>query len=161
MTEGALIIVAMVDPGSVPVRFKRRRLEWPLHVTVVPWFMVPDEQKFIQFLEEHLPSEPSFNVLVGQDAAFGAEGEIPVSLIADRTPFAILHNYVLEAIADHDGTVLLNTWIRDAYRPHITHHGDNRLHEGDTFTARSLTIVRLLDDDMCEVVTTMSLGDTV
>lgn len=160
MTEGALIVVAMVDPASAPQLFRRRRLEWPLHVTVLPWFTVPDEAVFVEFLERHLPSEPAFQAVIDVDAAFGEAGEIPVSLVKNRVPFAAMHTYVLEAVLGQHGTVLMNTWIRDSYKPHVTHHGDNRLHQGDTFMVQSLTVVRLLDEDMCEVVTTIALGDT-
>lgn len=160
MKPGALIVVAMVDPEHVPERFRRRRLEWPLHVTIVPWFTVPDVAKCIQFLKENLASEPSFEVIMGEDTAFGADHDIPVTLVANRQPFGILHNYVLEMIKDHGGEILMNTWIGDSYRPHVTHHGSNRLYTGDTFMVRSVTLVRLLDDDFCEVVTTIPLGET-
>lgn len=158
MKPGALVLVAMVDPASVPTTFRRKRLEWPLHVTVLPWFSVPDEPKFIQFLHDHLLSESGFEAIMGEDAAFGVNGEIPVTLAASRQPFAVLHNYLLEAVHDHGGEMLVNTWLRDNYRPHVTHHGDNRLFEGDAFMVQSLTLVRLLDEDMCEVVTSFVLG---
>lgn len=161
MTEGSLILVAMVDPAAVPERFRRRRSEWPLHVTILPWFTVPDEALFIDFLEKHLPSEQSFMATVGADADFGANGEISVSLIENRQPFAVLHNYVFEAVKDHGGGMMANTWIGASYRPHVTHQGDNRLHKGDAFAVSSLTLVRLLKDDVCEVVATISLGGTV
>ncbi len=158
MNPGALVLVAMVDPASVPSTFRRKLLEWPLHVTVAPWFSVPDEDLFIQFLERNLPSEPSFESLMGEDAAFGADNEIPVTLVSNREPFAVLHNYLLEAIHGYDGVMLVNTWIRENYKPHVTHHGENRLFPGDTFMVRSLTLVRLLDEDVCEVVTSFALG---
>lgn len=158
MKPGALVLVAMVDPGAMPATFRRKRLEWPLHVTVAPWFTVPDESKFIQFLENHLQSEQGFEAVMGEDAAFGASGEIPVTLVQNRQPFGLLHNYVLEAIYDHGGEMLVNTWIRENYRPHVTHHGANRLFPGDVFMVQSLTLVRLLDEDLCEVVTSFSLG---
>lgn len=161
MIPGALIVVAMVDPGSVPKQFRRRRLEWPLHVTILPWFTVPDEASFIGFLERNLPSEQSFEAVMGADAAFGEDGKTTVSLVENKQPLAVLHNYVLEAVLGQDGTVLVNTWIRDSYKPHVTHHGENRLHPGDTFMIQSLTLVRLLNEDMCEVVVTLPLGDTV
>lgn len=161
MTEGALIIVAMVDPDTVPHRFQRKRLQWPLHVTVLPWFTVPDEAALVDFLQRHLPSEQAFEAIIGADASFGESGERPVSLVENRAPFALLHNYVLEAVLGQHGTVLMNTWIRDSYKPHVTHHGENRLHPGETFMVQSLTLVRLLNEDMCEVVVTMPLGDTV
>lgn len=158
MTEGALIIVAMVDPATAPKHFRRRRLEWPLHVTILPWFTVPDEAVLIEFLKRHLPSEPAFEAIIGEDVAFGETGETPVSLVENRAPFAAVHNYVLEAVVGQQGTLLMNTWIRESYKPHVTHHGDNRLYPGDAFMVQSLSLVRLLDKDMCEIVTTVSLG---
>ena len=112
MTEGALIVVAMVDPTAAPKHFRRRRLEWPLHVTILPWFTVPDEPVFISFLERHLPSESAFDAIIGEHTAFGEAGETPVSLVENRAPFAAMHNYVLEAVLGQQGMVLMNTWMR-------------------------------------------------
>lgn len=159
MKPGALIIVAMVDPATVPTTFRRKRLEWPLHVTIAPWFTVPDETKMIRFLESNLLSEPSFIAEIGDDTTFGEDGSIAVSLVANPQRFNVLHNYLLEYIRDNEGAIFVNTWTGDAYRPHVTHHGDNRLYGGDSFAVQSLTLVRLADDEWCEVVANFSLGE--
>lgn len=161
MRPGALVAVAMVDPAAVPTRFRRKRLEWPLHVTVAPWFTVPDEAEFISFLKTHLPSEPQFEAVMGENTAFGTDREIPVTLVLNRQPFALLHNYLLEVVQGHHGEILVNTWLREDYKPHVTHHGDSRLFPGDSFMVRAITLVRLLDEDMCEVIATLPLGRAI
>lgn len=160
MKPGALILVTMVDPAAVPAKFRRKRLDWPLHITLVPWFELPDEAAFLEQLRTIIPMEESFQVTVGEEAAFGIENDTPVNLINYSRPLTVMHYFLLTALEAHQATMVSNTnWIRDKYSPHVTHHGNSRLHLGDVVSVNTITVVRLLDDDWCEVVDALTLNE--
>lgn len=159
MTVGSFVLVAMVHPEQVPKSFRRRRLEWPLHVTLLPWFEVLDAEGFMHDLNRLVPQEQSFIAEVGEDALFGPNRDVPVSLIKNREPFAIMHYFLLTILEKHDGVFSASSnWTKKDYTPHVTHHGDERLHPGESFRVNNVAVVKLLNDDMCEVVNVIPLG---
>lgn len=156
---GDYIIVHMVDEVPTDYRFERKRLTWPLHITLLRWFAVPDISKYEARLEEVAAATPSSIALVGHEIAFGENGEVPVNIIADMTALQGLHRALLESLRESGGTLESVRWSGEAYRPHITHHGDHRRHAGDDELIDDFTLVRVEDDAMCRVVRHFVLGD--
>lgn len=159
-TAGSHIAVIMVDKLPKGAAFRRKRMEWPLHVTVMPWFSVAKPQHLLlQDLETITKKRKSFRLAVDSDALFGPKKDISVSLVQKNENISSLHQELLRYVLAHgaveDSYV---QWLGDAYRPHITHHGKIRPNTGDIISADGLTIVKLLEDDICEVVTDLQFG---
>ncbi len=158
MQAGACILVAMIDPAHAPRQFQRTRLGWPLHVTLVPWFTVQNVTDLQHRLHSIIAQETSFIAETGEDTFFGAQHDTPVSLIANRQPFVLLHNVLLELLDDIGAHfVASQLWLRREYRPHVTHHGSDRLHPGYMFPVETVTLVQLQDEQNCEIVDTLLL----
>ncbi len=150
--NGSLIVVYLVEPRQPGDRFRRTRLDWPLHITLVPWFSVKSETAVIPELDSLVSNYPQFPVTVGQDAMFGPDKNIPVSIVATPEPCRKLQDILVKALRYHGAIFASERWIGAEYRPHITHHGSRRDQAGDTEHVRSITLVRLADQQTCEVV---------
>lgn len=160
MKTGSLILVSMIRPAQLEQTFRRKRLEWPLHVTLVPWFQIQDAPRFITRLGEFTASKQEFTSTIGTDELFGADRDVPVSLFSDSAELTLLHNELITFVESQGARFgAEGQYIKDAYRPHVTQHGQSRLHEGDDVEVSAITVVRLLDDDVCEVVATVPLGE--
>lgn len=154
METGSLILVVMVEPPAISYSFRRKRMDWPLHITLIPWFKTVDEQAVIESIKRALGAIPSFELTVGSDTMFG---ETSVSLIADPEPIVDLHNVLLETVAQNVVFSQMPNWIGNEYQPHITHHDDSRLADGQKVTVKDVTVVRLLPNNICQVVDIMEL----
>jgi 2'-5' RNA ligase len=155
---GDHIIVHMVDDVPEGFRFARKRLAWPLHITLLRWFEVPEIEPYEARLEAVAATTPPFTALVGHEIAFGENGEVPVNVIADMTALQGLHKRLLESLKESDGALESVRWSGEAYRPHITHHGDHRRQAGDDEPVDDFTLVRIEDDHMCQVVRHFALS---
>ena len=159
---GSLILVHLVERQPEGHRFRRSRSEWPLHVTVIPWFRVPGAKRlaFFRAVERYAKSQPQFSVTVGADAAFGHNSDIPVNLIVEQEALRDLHEGLLDVLRQF-GTINTNAraYIQGDYRAHITHHTkDGALHRllpGDRERIDSITIAQLVHSEGQEMVEIM------
>lgn len=163
---GSLIIVHLVERRPEGTIFRRTRAEWPLHMTLVPWFTITEKGcgQLLAALRSYSATKASSAVHVGGEELFGAEKDVPVNLIVEQQPVAKLHDE-LSAIV---GQSVQEHWPESegrAYRAHITHHnstdGIHRRFPGDEEVIDGFTVVRLLDDNgvqFCEVVQNFLFG---
>lgn len=164
MQQSTLILVVMIEPQPVGYKFARKRDEWPLHITLVPWFAIsPDDNPAFQnALAAYAASLQSFVVTVGQEAHFGSSGDVCVNVISDQEPLQSIHEDLLDVVQAYGGhpDPGAHTWTQTAYRAHITHHAGGRRHQGDTETIASFSLVRLGEANACEVVSNYAFGAT-
>jgi 2'-5' RNA ligase len=158
---GDLILVHLVDERPIGTQFERTRNAWPLHITIAPWFMA-DEHVATQCLTTVAASITPFAVQVGERQLFGGDHDIPVNVIRpqDQQSLKHLHKAFVAALRGAAASFVSEQWMGDRYRAHITKHdvpGGER-HEGDGEQIDAVHLVRLLDNNICEVVRRIPLG---
>lgn len=162
---GSLIIVHLVERRPEGTTFRRKRTEWPLHVTLVPWFTVEDGQRGALLADLMLKGaeKQPFRVHVGGEELFGPHKDVPVNLIVEQQPVRALHDELMAVVREHGvrfhGRASAHSGTEQTYRAHITHHqaadGLHRRFPGDEEMFDCLTVARLLDDNgaqWCEII---------
>ena len=144
-----LIFVAFVEPVAEDQVFLRT--DWPLHITLVRFDVESragaDPAQAIAGLAE-APAAAALGaaLTVGEDAAFGRGGNVPVSLVQPQPALQALHEQLVCAATELGGTVLTPGHTLSGYRPHISHHGDKRLRPGDAVVLDRIALVDMAPD---------------
>lgn len=161
MSQERFILVAFVNHEEVGKTFRRRRDEWPYHVTLVPWF-VANKARLDALLRQTAVRQKSFEATIGSLEHFGDDDSIPVNLIESPGTFRALHTQLLESVKDAGGTDYDERWLHDAYKPHVTRHFDGRegYEVGEAFTVPGFYLVRVDADNMCTIDSYYSFGKT-
>lgn len=138
MQPGDRLICALVVPRPPGYRFK----DWPLHVTIVPWFRVGmSSEELAEDLRKQLVGSKPFVVAVGAEARFGYKERKQVNLVAapllmrlEGQTRRFLHAQEAWVVDEADQT-------RRGFRPHVTVQKNDRLQTGDTFQCDRLYVV--------------------
>ncbi|MEV5052732.1 hypothetical protein [Arthrobacter sp. LAR12-1-1.1] len=168
-----LIAVAFVEPVAEGLEFPRD--DWPLHLTLVKFDVVkfdvvkfgavepreeagtepePDAPASVDPLAERiatLMADPVTAALgcrlsVDGEAGFGRAGSIPVNLIEPSEELQFLHNELVRIVEQLPGRISTPAYTLEGYRPHVSHHGDKRLQQGDTFALDRIALVDMAPD---------------
>jgi 2'-5' RNA ligase len=133
--------------------WKFARGHWPLHVTLVPWFNVSDEEAVLRSLEKLADATQPFTLHVGRVEYFGHNNDIPVNVISNPDPTTSLHKRMIKALGKADIVYDEKMYIAQNYNPHITRHEIDNRHstEGEEIQVNDFHLVRLLDDNTCLV----------
>jgi hypothetical protein len=98
--------------------------EWPLHLTVVPWFRVEEGALLNTLLaiEATAKKVGSFAIKAKGDAWYGPKGDVPVTEVEDTTGGKLvkLHLGLLQGIQHSGGTILDLTYTGESYSPHVS-----------------------------------------
>lgn len=149
-----LIFVAFVEPVAEGAVFLRT--DWPLHITLVRFDAGTRDGADPAGRVAALADGPAQAALgsaltVGQDAAFGRNGSVPVSLVKPDKTLQALHEALVEAVETVDGRILTPRHTRSGYRPHVSHHGApeaavKRLNPGDAVVLDRIALVDMAPD---------------
>ncbi len=95
---------------------------WPLHLTVIPWFRVeeaiPNTLLAIEVISKRVGS---FVVRAKANAWYGPQSDVPVMEVEDTTGrLAKLHHKLLQSIQSNGGTILDSTYTGENYSPHVS-----------------------------------------
>jgi len=136
---GSNVGVVFAEPLPEGTVFEREA--WPLHATVLR-FDTPhgsEESELLRRIGRALAGRPASIAAVGQDAGFGRDGSIPVSLVEAGSGLPELHTAVLDEL---EGWAQLpgRHHTRAGYRPHVT-HTVGRLWPGDRFSVDHAALV--------------------
>jgi 2'-5' RNA ligase len=132
------IIVAPVEPMQQGDVFS----EWPLHITVAPWFSGVNERKITQIVESTAERNLPLAVTFGEVALFGAKIDIPVQRINDESgKISGLHTKLINPLHRQGAIFDDYRYLGYKYQPHVT------LREGhdlpvEPFCIDSLAVVR-------------------
>ncbi|SDM00532.1 hypothetical protein [Arthrobacter sp. ok362] len=169
-----LIAVAFVEPVAEGLEFPRD--DWPLHLTLVKFDVVKVDVVRVDVVEprqkagaEPEPGLPpaSGDLLAEQiatlmtdpvaaalgsrlnvdgEAGFGRAGSIPVNLIEPSEQLQVLHNQLVRIVEQLPGRISTPAFTLAGYRPHVSHHGDKRLEQGDSFALDRIALVDMAPD---------------
>lgn len=153
MGPGSSILVSFIEKQSEGMRFQRRRNSWPLHITLVPWFRVDNEQGLEAALSKVANATLPFTLRIGQELLFGANADVPVNIIADQAKVVELHKALWSAVTAEGADVVSRRWIGESFRAHITQHDSKggNLTPGEAVAVDSLNIVHLQEGDVCQI----------
>ncbi|MBT2565008.1 2'-5' RNA ligase family protein [Arthrobacter sp. ISL-85] len=144
-----LIFVAFLEPVADGQVFLRT--EWPLHITLVRFDAGRQDSADVTERIAGLADAPAAAALgaaltVGEDAAFGRNGSVPVNLIQPQPDLQALHGQLVAAVDALGGRILTPAHTLAGYRPHVSHHGDKRLHPGDAVVLDRVALVDMAPD---------------
>ena len=144
-----LIFVAFVEPVVDGQVFPRTG--WPLHVTLVRFDAGSRDSADVAAHIAGLADGPATAALgavlrVGEDAAFGRNGSVPVSLVETHPALQELHEQLVQVVTDVGGRILTPQHTLAGYRPHVSHQATEgpdakRLHPGDAVVLDRVALV--------------------
>ena len=164
-----LIAVAFVEPVAEGLEFPRD--DWPLHLTLVKFDVVesdlvespqdagtepepgtppasgdPLAEWIATLMTDPVTAALGCRVSVDGEAGFGRAGSIPVNLIEPNEQLQLLHNELVRIVEQLPGRISTPAYTLEGYRPHVSHHGDKRLQQGDTFALDRIALVDMAPD---------------
>lgn len=139
-----LIFVAFVEPVAEGQVFPRT--DWPLHITLVRFDAGTPGSAGVAEDIAGLADAPAAASLgaalrVGEDAAFGRNGSVPVSLVEPNPALQDLHERLVQVVKDVGGRILTPHHTLSGYRPHVSHREAKRLHPGDAVVLDRVALV--------------------
>jgi hypothetical protein len=153
---GSSVLVYFLEAPAAGHRYACRRRDWPLHVTLVPWFTA-NESQLTQHLIKTLATCRPFRSRIGRAIQFNPDTR--VSLIETPTGFTSLHNLLVSSLVEMAGSIQDDRFLGEAYRPHVTHPNEAfPLAVGTELYVDAVYVVRLLPNNICEVINRMPLG---
>ena len=148
-----LIFVAFVEPVAEGAVFPRT--DWPLHITLVRFDVGgPDSagatERVAVLADGAARAALGTHLAVGEDAAFGRNGSVAVSLVEPHPALQALHEALVQAVAAVEGRILTPRHTLSGYRPHVSHHGSGpgikRLNPGDAVVLDRIALVDMAPD---------------
>lgn len=139
------VLVAFVEPVTEGQVFPRT--QWPLHITLLRF----DVDNAVAEQLAALAGPPAETALgaaltVEEDAGFGRNGSVPVSLVRPQPDLQALHGQLATAVESAGGRILTPAHTRSGYRPHISHLHGRRLRPGDTLVLDRVALVDMAPD---------------
>lgn len=142
MKPGDLLVCALISPLKTGAQFK----EWPLHVTLVPWFrngLATNE--IASRLGQELRTLSSFKVVMGESRRFGHNKDKDASLVELPSPLMDIEQSVRHVLKGVDSWLVDETTrVRRAYVPHVAAQKSARMRAGDECLCDRLYIVEQL-----------------
>jgi len=159
-----LIAVAFVEPVAEGLEFPRD--DWPLHLTLIKFDVVeprqeagtepepgtppasgdPLAEQIATLMTDPVTAALGCRLSVDGEAGFGRAGSIPVNLIEPSEQLQFLHNELVRIVEQLPGRISTPAYTLEGYRPHVSHHGDKRLQQGDTFALDRIALVDMAPD---------------
>lgn len=139
MLPGDRLVCTFLEEQAVGLRFEK----WLLHVTVAPWFRLPDSSEAIAAgLREALTAISPFEVVGEGEAMFGPRKNRPVRLLKQSPPLNDIEAKVRAYLHKKRAWLVDETTkVRQEFRPHVTAQKAVSLKEGGTVVISKLYIV--------------------
>ena len=136
-----LVLVSAIEDLNTGDTFEDQ--DWPLHVTVMPWFSVPKqfEPGLIHSLANHMHHVRPQTVIGDQNELFGDRKTIKVRTLRNIGQLATLHTNVLD-ILNRIGGEVSSHYIRNLYRPHVTYQHGVSINEDEEVILSRMQLIR-------------------
>ncbi len=132
MRPGDRLVCASVDRLVAGATFK----DWPLHVTIVPWFRLDvDSKQITKDLADALVGFLPFDAHIGdENVRFGHQKGKLAAIVQTPTPFTEVECRVRDFLHAQRAWLVDETTKRPrTFRPHITKQPSGGLRNGDMF----------------------------
>lgn len=140
MSKNEHLIVSLLEPVKPGEAF----VDWPLHMTIVPWFSVKEIDKNI--LDEVLVGvanrHKTINAKVGQIAMFGTNLDVPVNTIKTNKKIDSLHKDMFGTLEVNYFPIHHKDICWNNYRPHITIQGEKAIIEGTEIVIANFALIK-------------------
>ncbi len=135
------LIVVMVEAAP-----PREFVIWPMHITIVPWFPVDDEQKLDRILEKIAARHAAFDVKISKTEEWGDKDKFEVVLIEDSGSLYRLHWDTFRSLENNGFSVHQKEYLGESYKPHITlrNRKSHHLPQGETIPVISFLLIKQL-----------------
>lgn len=134
MRPGDQLVCALIEPRQAGDTFER----WPLHVTIVPWFMLTVSlDDFVRLLQSQLRDIAPFGAKVRYAHRFGYRK----ANVLLRNQWQPLHDIVLGSVQQAAKNRVPFRFVGRLYRPHVTHQASEHLNEGDIFWCDKVYVI--------------------
>jgi len=121
--------------------------KWPLHITLLPWFIPPkSEDEMIAVLRNFFQFKSSFEAVADEKTHFG---RIPIHLIKafdGRQELVKLHRELLADLQSKEYKVNDINYVDLNFTPHITVKGDRTMQTGEVVQVRVATLVKSVSE---------------
>ena len=136
-----LVLVSAIEELNKGDTFEDQ--DWPLHVTIVPWFSVQEqfEPGMVRSLANHMHHVRPQTVIGDQNELFGERKTVKVRTLRHIGQLATLHTNILDVLNRIGGEVD-SPYIRDLYRPHVTYQHGVSINEGQEVTLSRMQLIR-------------------
>jgi len=138
MAKGEHLVVVMLEPMPLDQEFE----EWPLHITLVPWFPAKDKSKLDDLLAKIAGEHPKLKVTAGKKDIWGKRNQFEVNLINDPGGLHRLHWDVYHTLERNGFPIHQKEHLGDKYRPHFIYHPDNSVKKGDELSISKFALIR-------------------
>jgi 2'-5' RNA ligase len=142
-----LFLGHFIEDVSLGQSFLRSR--WPLHITVVPWFLCEDTDALDAALIQVVSPTRPFSVRVGDEEMFGSKKNIKVNVIDPDPQLSKLHDQLLSVINNLGRLDSDQQFVGESYRAHITHSGERHIAKGRDIMIDSIHLTELTDEGRC------------
>ncbi|HEX5448257.1 MAG TPA: 2'-5' RNA ligase family protein [Candidatus Saccharimonadales bacterium] len=132
------LVVAMLEPIEIGKEF----IDWPLHITLAPWFPCDDENKLDKILSEIAGRHSGFGVEVGGIEDFGGKNPVPVNVIVENDNLSKLHRDIINGLEASGFSIHQKEYIGEGYRPHVTHQKHARKSQGEQIKIESFGLAK-------------------
>lgn len=155
-----LILVAFIEPVTDGLVFPRD--DWPLHITLVRFDVDAESgegvktdgggqgaglaERIAGLIDLPVRAALGTRLTMGDDAGFGRQESVPVSLVEPSRSLQALHESLVGTVMELPGRVPTPHHILDNYRPHVSHHGDKRPQPGDVVVLDRVALVDMAPD---------------
>jgi len=106
----------------------------------------PLTEMLASLMEDAVARALGSTLIVGRDDGFGRRGSIPVNLIEPSEMLAGLHTELVRIVQDLPGRISTPAYTLEGFRPHVSHHGDKRLNQGDAVALDRIALVDMAPD---------------
>lgn len=153
---GSLTIVHFVEQQLEGWEFERSH--WPLHITLVSWFEIEDDEAVMRSLDRLADATPPMRWTVGPTQEFGPRKKL-ANVIKNEKEARNFHNLLRETLEGADVALHESRYTGADFKAHITRHKADGRHsnEGERIMVGDFHMVRLVDDNTCRVEQTFEL----
>jgi 2'-5' RNA ligase len=132
-------LVSLLENTPVGVEFHFK--DWPLHLTLVGVFSLPNITKLLQRISEIARSLQPFSLLADEAAQWGEEGQIHVMKLKVTPEISQLHTMLLELLRNADAQFNEERYLGDGYTPHITNQKHASIQSGETVNVSNISLI--------------------
>lgn len=145
MNSDKHLIATLLEPLEQGATFT----DWPLHLTIVPWFGVDieKERELDNLLDNIALRQKSTMVRVGATAMFGVGEDIPVNVIEPDDSLSELHLDVYESIRAAGFEIIGQNYFGKNYNPHVSEQNGKKVIAGEVLEIRKFTLIKRVGCD--------------